>query len=59
MDHYICKINSGHGAQYGHIEVPEGQSPPIMNWASMDVGPFPSAEEAWDAWHAKQGNLQA
>jgi hypothetical protein len=59
MDHYIVTIASGHGSQFAHIEVPKGANVPISGVIlAVDAGPFDTAEEAWAAWHQKQGNLK-
>ena len=62
MKHYICKIDNGHGVQFSHVELPDGQTPLsgfTLDYPKIEVGPEPTAELAWDAWHRKQGELKA
>jgi hypothetical protein len=62
MKHYICKINNGHGVQFSHVELPDGQTPLsgfTLDYPKIEVGPEPTAELAWAAWHRKQGELKA
>ena len=60
MNHYICKINNGHGVQFSHVEFPDGQTPLsgfTLDYPKIEVGPDP--ELAWAAWHRKQAELKA
>jgi|SRR5271165_1921955 len=62
MNHYICKINDGHGVQFSHVEFPDGQTPLsgfTLDYPKIEVGPEPTSELAWAAWHRKQAELKA
>jgi hypothetical protein len=59
MKHYICKIDNGHGIQFSHVELPDGQTPLsgfTLDYPKIEVGPEPTVEAAW---HRKQGELRA
>ena len=44
MNHYIYKINNGHGVQFSHVELPDGQTPLsgfTLDYPKIAVGPEP------------------
>jgi len=58
VKHWICRIRSDHGEQYGHIESLETpHSGMHSHIIEVDSGPADTAGEAWGLWHVKKGNL--
>ena len=55
-NHYIVRINSSAGAQFGHVE---SVDPPVPGGQVIEVteGPYETAEEAWFAHHWRQGHI--
>jgi hypothetical protein len=56
--HYIVRVKSNSGVQFGHMELPEGfdaTSHPLID--AIHTGPHPDEKQAWDE-HRKLRNTE-